>query len=468
VLLLTPAAPAVSSPRTPGQGGYLLLYDIPTVEREQETQGLAARVARFQECSSRVKEASLSQSRRRFLQLAAGVSMAPPLSRPVAPALHTEQLELRQAARDEIVVAIAGDLFLTSALEPPDRDAEAVAEIMRGADASFANLENGLSTVGAPELGGFRQGAALRGHPSLVAELVRLRLSGVSLANNHTGNYGREALIETLETLDRAGLARAGAGRNVDEAFAPAIVSVRDRRIAFLSLYSYYYNFEANDVADATRPGIARSRAYDVALQVPSGYDTTRRDESPYRIDLRANPPQVVMAPLHEDMERMSAVIRAAKMRADFVILSVHIHWGRHNRADLPLQQQTLARAAIDAGADVFVGHGPHILRGIELYRERPILYSIANFMLRPAEGRAAVAAKSELPAPGRESIVARLALAPGKVPTVELLPIHIGADGRPRFAVDARGVRTLHTVSALSAALGTTIIQEGWRAVVA
>jgi poly-gamma-glutamate synthesis protein (capsule biosynthesis protein) len=396
------------------------------------------------------------------------MSVAPRLSGPVAPARQLKQLDVRRPARDEIVVTVAGDLFLTSALAPPDRDAEAVAEVMRSAHASFANLENGLSTVGAPELGGFRQGDALRGHPALVAELVRLGLSAVSLANNHTGNYGREALIETLETLDRAGLAHAGAGRNADEAFAPAIVTVRDRRIAFLSLYSYYYNFEANDVADATRPGIARSRAYDVALQVPSGYETTWRDESPYRIDLRPNPSQIVMAPLHEDVERMSAALRAAKTRADVVILSVHIHWGRHNRADLPVQQQALARAAIDAGADVFVGHGPHILRGIEIYRNRPILYSIANFMLRPAEGRAADAAKSDRPALGRESVVARLALAPGKAPTVELLPVHIGADGRPRFAADARGTRILHTVSALSAALGTTITQEDWRGVVA
>jgi hypothetical protein len=97
-----------------------------------------------------------------------------------------------------------------------------------------------------------------------------------------------------------------------------------------------------------------------------------------------------------------------------------------------------------------------------KVYRERPILYSIANFMLRPAEGRAAVAAQSELPVPGRESVVARVALAPGKAPAVELLPIHIGVDGRPRFAADARGVRILHTMSALSAGLGTAITQEG------
>jgi poly-gamma-glutamate synthesis protein (capsule biosynthesis protein) len=408
----------------------------------------------------------VSPSRRRFLQIAAGVSLAPPFSKPFEARRTIEQFDVRRPANDEIVVALVGDLFLTRELSRPDAESLAVAKVLGGAHASFANLENGLSTVGAPELGGFRQGPALRGHPSLVRELIELNLSGVSVANNHSGNFGREALVETLETLDKAGLVRAGAGRNIDEAFAPAIVTAAGRRIAFLSLYSYYYNFEANDAADAVRPGVARSRAYDVVLEVPSGYDTTQRDEPPYRIEMRRNLPQTVMATLHEDVERMTAAIRAARTQADFVILSVHIHWGRHGRHDLPVQQQTLAHAAIDAGADVFVGHGPHILRAIEMYRERPILYSLCNFMLQPGDDRG-TEALSEAPSPGRDSVVARVALAPGKRPVVELLPIHIGRDGRPRFAAEASGVRILHTMSALSAALGTTTTQEGWRAVI-
>jgi poly-gamma-glutamate synthesis protein (capsule biosynthesis protein) len=396
--------------------------------------------------------------------MAAGASLALPLVKSLDARGSLQQLDVRRQSGDELVVALVGDLFLTRELAPLDAGGNAVAEVLRGADASFANLENGLSTLGSAGLGGFRHGPALRGHPSLVQELVGLKLSGVSLANNHTGNFGRDALVETLETLDKAGLAHAGAGRNLEEAFAPAILTARGRRIAFLSLYSYYYNFEAADTAEATRPGIARSRAYDVVLHVPSAYDTVKRDEAPYRIDPRPNPAQTVMAPLHEDVERMAAAIRRARARADFVILSVHIHWGRHGRHDLPVQQQALAHAAIDAGADVFVGHGPHILRGIEVYRDRPILYSLANFMLQPVE----LGTVSGMRSPGRESVVARLALAHGKPPVVELLPVVIHADGRPRFAADRAGDRILQTMAGLSAALGTPMTQEGWRAVVA
>jgi poly-gamma-glutamate capsule biosynthesis protein CapA/YwtB (metallophosphatase superfamily) len=77
------------------------------------------------------------------------------------------------------------------------------------------------------------------------------------------------------------------------------------------------------------------------------------------------------MAPLKEDVDRMMASVREARTRADLVVVSAHVHWGRHTKCDVPMQKRTFAHRAIDAGADLFIGHGPHVLRGLELYRGR-------------------------------------------------------------------------------------------------
>lgn len=397
--------------------------------------------------------------------MAAAAGLAPPATGLIRPARAEDGLatRLRALGPQEASVVLVGDLFLTDPFPAPlPAETEEAYDLLRRSDAALANLENGLSTTGSPELGGFRYGGALRGPPSLVAELGRAGVDAVSLANNHTGNFGPDALLETMATLDRAGIHHAGAGEDIERAFAPAFFDAAGQRIGLLSLYSYYYNFGATDNAGADTPGIAGSRAYDVVLGMAGGFDTSGRDVRPYLVEPDAGGAQAVMGPLKEDLDRMVAAIEAARDRADLVILSVHIHWGRHTRQDLPYQQRILARTAVDAGADIFVGHGPHTIRGIELYRGKPIFYSLGNFVLRPGD-TSAPPPDIDSRAGGHEGLAARVAVAGGTITGIELIPIVIAGSGQPSLARGKIGERILANVAGMSVDLATRVEQDEW-----
>ncbi len=404
----------------------------------------------------------MSSTRRRFLQVAAASGVAASIPRAAAAAYAgtaRASSSPREPAEGEIVLVLTGDLFLTDPLAPAaDPDARGLLDVLGAADLVIANLENGLSTVGSAELGGFRHGPGLRGDPVLVRDLAALRIGAVSLANNHTGNYGREALLQTCEVLDTAGVAHAGAGRSADEAFAPAYLRVRDRTVALCSVYSYYYNFQANDSAGARTPGVAGCRAFDVLLEVPTGFETSRRDEPPFRIEPQPGGAHVVMAPLKEDVERMAASVREARRQADLVVVAAHLHWGRHGRFDVAVQKRAFAHAAIDAGADLFVGHGPHVARGIEIYRGRPIAHSLGNFVLRRPERPPAPPGDGALP-PTRESFVLRATVGRDSRIELEAVPIVIPGDGRPRLSRDRRAELAIARIQGLSSSFGTELI---------
>jgi poly-gamma-glutamate synthesis protein (capsule biosynthesis protein) len=362
------------------------------------------------------------------------------------------------ARSGETVLAFAGDFFLTQPL--PERlaaDTEQVFETMRRADAAFANLENGLSTVGSAELGRYRWGGSLRGHPSLVKELSRAGVDVVSTANNHTGNYGRDAILETLATLNTAGLRHAGAGRTIDEAFRPTYLNLNGLKVAFFALYCCHYNRVSQEVATDSLPGVAVARAYDVLIEVPGNFE--ERNIPPNIFPLRVNPTVSVMAPLREDVLRLTEAIQKGRADADLVVLYVHFHWARHTRPDVPYQQRVIAHAAIEAGVDIFVAHGPHTLRGVEIYRGKPVLFSIGNFVLQP-QASGSTSTDTNL---GRQSVVVRTVVAEKKLARLEFLPIAIGADGQPRFAQDDVGRTILNRMSGLSAEFGTEIAKQDW-----
>ena len=406
----------------------------------------------------------MSDTRRGFLKLAAGgLSLGVPAlagSQTSRPAGSGRDADLRQRGSGEAVLMCGGDWFLTRRLSTgvsPDTDA--VFEMFRRADAGFANLENGLSTVGSEDLGAFKQGPALRGEPQLVSELGWGGIRTVSLANNHTGNFGRQALQQTIATLDAAKIAHAGAGANIDQAFAPAFVKAGDLTIAFFSVYSLLYSFGADDQASATQPGVAVCRAYDVVVQPQVGFDTSNFGAAPYLVDLQNPSSQTILAALRGDVDRLKASIRQAASHCDVTLLSVHTHWGRHTKHDLPPNQRAFAQEMIDAGVDLFLGHGPHAIRGIEVYRGKPIVYSMGNLVLRPPAADAIPAEDN----PGHEGLVIRATVARRTVRAIEVLPLAIDAKGDPRFASGDQAARTIAKLSGLSAPLGLDIRRRAW-----
>lgn len=401
----------------------------------------------------------MASSRRTFLAHAAAAASASLVPAAPSAAAPGQDQGPRSKRAGETVLAFAGDLFLTAPFPAPHPPAAAqVFDVMRTADAAFANLENGLSTTGGPELGGYKWGGPLRGHPSLVRELTSLGIDAVSVANNHTGNYGREALLETLQTLDGAGIKHAGAGRNIDQAFAPVFLTVNGLNVAFFSLYSCHYGRVSQEVASDTLPGVACVRAYDVILEVPGRFEPQEKSTI---FDLEVNTAQSVMAPLKEDIVRLQRAIASARNRADLIVLYVHFHWARHTRPGLPFHQRVVAHSAIDAGVDLFVAHGPHVVRGLEVYRGRPVLYSIGNFVL---QGRAENARPTEGTVPLTEiGVMARAIIAADKSIELELLPIVLGRDGQPRFGHDATGKGIVDRLRGLSAEFDVEIAQKDW-----
>jgi poly-gamma-glutamate capsule biosynthesis protein CapA/YwtB (metallophosphatase superfamily) len=208
------------------------------------------------------------------------------------------------------------------------------------ADWRLCNLECVMSDRGVP-WSSTPKAFHFRSDAKNIAVLTAARIDAVSLANNHTLDFGYDALREMLVLLDAMDIKHAGTGLNHSRAFEPTFAKLDGATIALIAFTDNEPQWEAT----ADREGIA---------YVP--VDVT---------DDRA----------HE----LFAKIRAVKKRGVVVIVSAH--WGPNWGYDPPKEHIRFAHRAIDEGADVVFGHSGHVFRGIEIYRERPIIYCAGNFI---------------------------------------------------------------------------------------
>lgn len=229
------------------------------------------------------------------------------------------------------------------------------------ADLLFGQLECPLSDRGEPAP---NARLAMRTPPSVAPVLREAGFDVMSVAGNHALDFGTIALADTVTALDAAGIARCGGGANIAQAREPAIVERGGKRIAFLAYTSI---LPTGYAAETTKPGCAPMRAYTHYHQIES--------------DQPGTPPRIITIADRADLAALVADIRRAKAQADYVALS--IHWGIHFvRGDLADYQREVAYAAIDAGADMILGHHPHILKAVEFHRGKPIFYSLGNFAI--------------------------------------------------------------------------------------
>lgn len=217
-----------------------------------------------------------------------------------------------------------------------------VGETTRAADLFVANLECPFTARGTKIAKNFN----FKARPELVAALQAGGVDVVSLANNHLMDYGAEGLVDTLATLDAEKIRHFGAAESLAAARAPAIVEVKGIKVAFLG---YFFlgdrNIEPPEViAVESQPGVA-GHFKDLPL---------------------------LLSWVKED-------VQAAKKKADLVI--PFFHWGREGTPVIEPYQPQLAKAAIDAGAAAVIGSHPHVLQGMELYKNAPIVYSLGNFV---------------------------------------------------------------------------------------
>lgn len=209
--------------------------------------------------------------------------------------------------------------------------------------ARLVNLETSITTSEA----WWPKGINYRMHPANVSCLAAAGIDACALANNHVLDWGYEGLLETLATLERGGIAAAGAGRDLAEAAAPAIVQVEGGgRVLLVSLGCESSGIPAVWAASRGAPGV-----------------NLVDEHRPYAA-----------------IDPVGAAVRAAKRPGDVAVASVH--WGGNWGYEIPRAQVALAHALVDhAGVDVVHGHSSHHPRGIEVYRGRPILYGCGDFL---------------------------------------------------------------------------------------
>ncbi len=241
---------------------------------------------------------------------------------------------------DSVLLALVGDilpaarvldLMKRNGYDYPYREALAV---LQAADITAGNLESAITTRGTPAKD---KKYLFRGPPEALQGIKDAGFDFLSLANNHTFDYGWEGLSDTMDFLDDADLQHAGSGNDDREAFAPSYVESKGMTVAFVSLTHVVP--EVSWKAERNHPGLAET------------YNPTRA----------------------------LAAIEEAEQNSDLVV--VLVHWGEE-RAEQPLKSQTsLAHSYIDAGADLIIGSHPHVLQGFEAYKGKWIAYSLGNFV---------------------------------------------------------------------------------------
>jgi len=246
---------------------------------------------------------------------------------------------------ESVRIAFVGDILLAASVEKLMRRegfdypyAKALPYLSEP-DLTIGNLENPITTRGTPAED---KKYVFKGSPELLPSLREAGIDFVALANNHTLDQGVEGLLDTIDHLNEAGIRHAGAGRNDEEAFTPAVFEVNGMSIAVFSLSRVVPHVSWK--ADKNHPGVAET------------YDSRRAVE---------------------------AIGRAAESH-DLII--VYAHWGEELKTEPRDIEKKLAREYIDAGADIVVGSHPHVLQGFEYYEGGWIAYSLGNFIFNVTE----------------------------------------------------------------------------------
>lgn len=247
-----------------------------------------------------------------------------------------------------------------------------VAAEFHAADMVFCNLECCLYAP--PKAHSFHNEGFYADPVTGAAALREASIGAVGIANNV--NYGDAAILNSIACLDQAGIPHAGAGANRAAARAPAIVTRGGIRYGFLQRSSVYW--PTNHEAGAHDPGIAVTRAH-TAYQVPM--HKTRPDIPP--MNRPGIPPIIVTWADAETLQNFAGEI--TELRANCDILVASCHWGLGK--DTLGYMREIGRAAIDAGADIVIGHGPHYVLAVEVYRNRPIFYGLGSFSFHTGHG---------------------------------------------------------------------------------
>ncbi|MEX0991179.1 MAG: CapA family protein [Actinomycetota bacterium] len=428
---------------------------------------------------------------------------------------------------DGFTLAAVGDCITSRPLVPTlQRDAgfANAIDILRDATTTFGNLETSVIDIrgfrGSPRTWGDWDMAA---PPTVIEDLIALGFDIVSRANNHGLDWGIEGLRETARHLDDAGLVHAGAGEVLASARAARYVETAGGRVGLVSL-APTGRFDPAAALDQFgevpgRPGINALRVRQTFTVPPDqmtglrelgrlmdpaamGQDLATRPGADHLslFEARFEPGDELSLRYEVDAGDLAAnlrSIRLGKQHSDLVVVSAHVHEEGPGPDRPPPFLIDVAHAAIDAGADVFVGHGIHRMWPIEIYEGRPIFYGLGNFIFSDIqepvtrslyeEGRDLLEKAGVDPSRATdadvsallnaqgfdddryfESIIAQVAFEGGRAASLRLHPVDLGRgkrlteSGIPRIAEPERGADILKRLAAMSEPFGTSVAADG------
>lgn len=419
-----------------------------------------------------------------------------------------------------ITLALTGDSIVQRRLlSQTDPQIKPLFDLIRSCDAAFTNLEvlpNDFEGDPAFDSGGSHFGA-----PAWVLdELTEAGFDMFSTATNHTLDYSIKGLERALDEMDRRGLCHAGAGRHLEEARRAAYLTTPEATFGLVACGSTYK--KGQEAARQTtvmqgRPGLnplwpnslyevtpAQMNAIkDIAeglglekhrqFRIGTGFAFEAPDGIFPFNGMNFREGETTRHLRHPNPKDLSAIVRwieEAKLASDIAVVSIHAHEHANEKdepADFIIE---FAYAAIDAGADLVVGHGPHLLRGMELYKGKPIFYSLGNFigqneMLSKVPGESYDRFRAEehltptklaihrsnddrkgFPSDERywQTVVPVCHFESGVLCRIDIHPVSLGLGearhrrGRPRFAQGNEAQTVLQRFSSLSQNFGTKI----------
>ena len=323
--------------------------------------------------------------------------------------------EFRTTVADGFTLVAVGDCITPRPLAPRvvgDDGFAKVVEQLRGASVAFGNLETTIVDIrGFPGSPRTVDDWGLVALPPVAQDLVDLGFDLVGRANNHAMDMGVEGLAETGRRLDDAGLAHAGAGTRLASARAPRYIETPLGRVGLVS-FAVTHTWDNDAALDPFgempgRPGISALRGRRDVSGPAGTFETLRelgRTLEPWSapaehseltlFDHRFVPGEhleVRHAVDDDDLGQILRAVRLGKRHSDLLVVTAHVHEEGPDEATPPAFVRDVARATIDSGADVFVGHGVHRIWPVEIHRGRPILYGLGNFIfsdvLEPVHG---------------------------------------------------------------------------------
>jgi poly-gamma-glutamate capsule biosynthesis protein CapA/YwtB (metallophosphatase superfamily) len=416
------------------------------------------------------------------------------------------------------LAAVGDTLIATRVMQfnnPLDPRFQDLVKVIRAADVGFLNLEGSLFSfseyTGWPAAGEEWQA----GPPEAGEDLKAMGFNLFNYANNHTMDWGVEGMRLTLKHLDEMHVVHAGAGMNLGEASRPGYLETAKGRFALIGLAS---TFTPSSPAGASRqdvmgrPGLNALRVdrryeadpatFRALREVASKFNPALppNDNSPFwlfpsvPIEItRANETHTIEGLNRRDEQRILGEVRNAAKLADHVIVNSHSHESGKDATTPPDWLVQFARKCLDAGAITYIVHGPHLLKGIEIYKGKPIFYSLGDFVFHdmlydplPADmyeqfdlPDTALASDLEwvrykgdtFSFPSNpiwyESIVAVATFKGAQLTDLKLYPIDLAQKapwsqrGTPRMADEAKGRQIIERIANESAAFGTKIVYE-------